>query len=89
MTVTLGSVKNYQQAPAESNKYIPLTVIIVQSLMEASIKCRDYIRQHDLGAGNWNGGLVEDEHNMFLANISYNGRAWGKGGYEIKLIEGK
>ena len=36
--------------------------------------CQRYIREHDLGGGNWTGGLVmSDDGSAELARISYNG----------------
>ena len=48
----------------------------VTSLTEASAKVRDYINRHDLGASQYDGGDVWDEHGNYTAYISYNGRIW-------------
>lgn len=49
----------------------------VASVEEASRVCRTYIAFHDLGGGNWTGGLVKDESGVAVARVSYNGRIWG------------
>ena len=35
-----------------------------------------YIKDYDLGAGNWNGGSVYDEYNNQIGYIFYNGKYW-------------
>jgi hypothetical protein len=49
--------------------------IPVATLGEASTLCRQYIRDHELGCGNWSGGRVKVNGEL-LAYISYNGRVW-------------
>ncbi len=58
----------------------------VESLTHASQVCRDFIREWELGAGNWSGGQVWDTAtNKQVARISFNGRIWDSGtGKEIK-----
>jgi hypothetical protein len=54
--------------------------IPVSTLEEASNRCRQYIREHDLGCGNWSGGFVK-VNDKDVAYISYNGRVW----YDLDL----
>ena len=53
----------------------PTRYITVKSLKEASLKCRKYIEDFNLGAGNWVGGQVSKNRKQ-VARISYNGRIW-------------
>jgi len=53
----------------------PLQVVSVKSLLEASRKCKKYIAEYNLGAGNWVGGQVS-KNNKQVARISYNGKIW-------------
>ncbi|MFQ5642329.1 MAG: hypothetical protein ACE5FQ_01380 [Thiogranum sp.] len=46
--------------------------LAVNSLEEASLKCKDFINRNYLGSGNWAGGEVF-EGNKCIAKISYNG----------------
>jgi hypothetical protein len=48
----------------------------VASLADASATCRRYIEHHQLGGGNWTGGLVLDGESRIVARVSYNGRVW-------------
>jgi hypothetical protein len=80
--VQLDSVGNpdYEdQEPGVPMPGVPTKKVAVQSLAEASAVCREYLDEHDLGGGNWSGGLVTDEHGTALAEISYNGRIWPEG----------
>jgi hypothetical protein len=56
----------------------------VSSYAEASRLCREYITQHDLGGGNWNGGQVFLDREQ-VANVSFNGRVWDMNGTEIQI----
>jgi len=49
--------------------------ISVDSVDDASRRCRDYIEKFNLGSGNWVGGDVF-ENETKIARISYNGRIW-------------
>ena len=52
----------------------------VASLEDASALCRAFIAEHDLGGGNWSGGLVRDTATgVVVARVSYNGRVWPPG----------
>lgn len=55
---------------------VPFRVKRVSSIVEAATACRDFIRDHELGGGNWTGGAVTDTKGALVATISYNGRAW-------------
>lgn len=48
---------------------------VVANLAEASLVCSDYIKENELGAGNWSGGDVYLGYKL-VARISYNGRVW-------------
>jgi hypothetical protein len=48
----------------------------VDSMAEASRRCRDYIEEHALGAGHWTGGRIRNEAGKMLAYVSYNGKVW-------------
>ena len=47
--------------------------VIVNSLEEASVECKKFIKTNELGGGNWAGGDVY-ENNIHIAKIAYNGR---------------
>ena len=53
-------------------------LIDVNTLKEASITCRQYIEENELGGGNWSGGQVY-QNNRLIAEVSYNGRVWALG----------
>ncbi len=59
---------------------------VVPSLADASQVCIAYIRNNDLGAGNFSGGQVlRQEGGAWVphAQVSYNGRVWALDGAEI------
>lgn len=78
ITVKLASVGNpdFGQNPneplwgAEPDKEVQ-----VKDLREASIVCREFISDNDLGSGNWVGGQVYEDGKQ-IARISYNSRVW-------------
>lgn len=76
MKVKLSSCPNpdYRQTEAPA----PPKTVEVKSLEHASLVCRVYILEHELGAGNWNGGQVYEGKEK-IAYISYNGRIWKEG----------
>ena len=56
------------------------TRVEVDTLREASAKCRAWIAANSVGGGNWTGGEVIDAAtDRQVAYISYNGRAWKPG----------
>ena len=60
----------------------------VASLDEASKACRDYIRENELGMGNWNGGQVFDASGTPIVQVSCNGRVWKFDDYRAgRLVE--
>ena len=73
LTVTLSSTPNPDHdewvAPA------PSFTVEVPDMEQASLACRDYIDEFDLGAGNWSGGDVFRGEQK-IARISYNGKIW-------------
>jgi hypothetical protein len=81
-TLKLRSVGNpdiAQYAPVSN----PRTVH-VNTLREASEACRAYIKEWDLGGGNWPKAHVHCNGKP-VAWISYNGRVWDMKGNEITL----
>ena len=48
----------------------------VKDLKHAQDLCMEFIKEHDLGASNWEGGVIVDYEFNFIANVSYNGRIW-------------
>ncbi|MFQ5845800.1 MAG: hypothetical protein ACE5JG_12525 [Planctomycetota bacterium] len=49
----------------------------IAGFREASVACRRFIEEHDLGGGNWSGGRVrETATGRVIALVSYNGRVW-------------
>lgn len=53
-------------------------MVHINSIEEAQQVVREYIAEHNLGSGNWNGGNVWNEQNEYIGCISYNGRFWDK-----------
>jgi len=53
----------------------PDVMVDVETLEEASQRCRDFIRENELGCGHWAGGQVYYDGEQ-IAYISYNGRVW-------------
>jgi hypothetical protein len=76
ITVTLSSVGNPDRDQYFGRDVLsPTRVVQAKAIAEASRICRAYIKQFDLGAGNWSGGLVCLGRKP-LARVSYNGRVW-------------
>ena len=59
----------------EANVSIPEKRVKVDSLEEARDVVMNFIRNNDLGSGNWTGGAVYQNGEQ-IATISYNGRVW-------------
>lgn len=55
----------------------------VLNLNLANVLCQDFIKFYNLGGSNWIGGRIIDEHNNFVARISYNGRVWDNEDWKI------
>jgi len=51
-------------------------------LAEASRLCRDYIKAHDLGSGQWTGGAVVNHDGQPVGQVSFNGRVWAPGHWQ-------
>jgi len=88
MMVLLASCGNpdYRQNPLEElYGSEPNHVKLVSSLKEASEECMRFIKDNDLGSGNWMGGEVVDDSGHVVARVSYNGRVWDKEGNEVKI----
>lgn len=75
--VQLASVGNpdFGQDPYQPLYGVENRLAQVSSLGEASRVCREFIREHELGGGNWSGGEVYWGAEV-VARISYNGRIW-------------
>jgi hypothetical protein len=88
--VVLASVGNidFGQDHRRSLPGVPRRVVHVDTLYEASQRCRAYIRDNELGGGNWSGGKVTDTTtHKEVAYVSYNGRVWQPGPYPQPEIE--
>jgi hypothetical protein len=86
MKVKLAACNNPDRPGA--GRRIAASFVPVESIKEASTVCQKFIEENELGGGNWSGGLVVDDNNTKIAQISYNGRAWQIGPYpqpEIKF----
>ena len=75
--VILASVGNPDLNQDFTSPISPTKCIDVPDLPKASMACREYIKEHSLGGGNWIGGQVFDSKGDLVASISYNGRIWG------------
>lgn len=87
MKVILASRGNPDMGQDSDKPYMycePDKEVEVESFAEASKACRKFIRDNELGYGNWSGGSVflNGKH---VAYVSYNGRVWDLGGVEIPL----
>ena len=79
MTVTLSSAGNPDQGQYYGEGALsPTLQVEVNGFKEASVVCRAYIAQHNLGAGNWTGGTIRQGKEI-IARVSYNGRVWPVG----------
>jgi len=76
--VTLSASPNYDFGPGSHQATIRLAPRRqkVASLADASRVAQLFIREHELGSGNWTGGLVTDQAGKSVARVSYNGRVW-------------
>lgn len=85
--VLLASIGNpdFGQDSRRSLPGVPRQTPCVTSLADASRACRAYIEHHELGGGNWCGGLVKKGATA-IAQISYNGRAWEPGNWPTKEL---
>ena len=76
LAVLCTSVGNPDFRQDPNSDISPSQFYAVNTLAEASKKCRQYIEDWDLGGGNWNGGQVYDIDGKIIAHISYNGKVW-------------
>lgn len=49
----------------------------VKSLKDAQERCLEFIKENDLGGGNWAGGRIK-LNGKLIGYVSYNGRVWDK-----------
>ncbi len=78
MILRLASVGNpdFNQNPSRPLEGCePDREVRVETLHEASVKCRQFIDENGLGGGNWAGGQIFDGGKQ-IARVSYNGRVW-------------
>jgi len=80
VTVTLETVGNvdHGQDPTQPLYGVPNLKAKCASVTQAQEACKNFIEEHNLGAGNWTGGEVCDESGGVVGRISYNGRFWAK-----------
>lgn len=76
-----GQNPNARKYGAEKNKFVAC-----ESFKQASELCIQFIRDNELGGGNWSGGLIT-ESGKAVARVSYNGRVWEGSAYGGKEIE--
>lgn len=57
--------------------------ITVDSLAQASERSRAYIKEHELGGGNWTGGAVFDATGAKFARVAYNGRVFALNDHDV------
>lgn len=76
-SVTLKSVGNpdHGQDPDSAVYGVESKVQRVGSLAEASLACKVFIADNELGGGNWAGGDVCQDGKL-VARTSYSGRVW-------------
>jgi len=77
---------DFRQDPSRSLSGVRKMTKKVATLREASEACLTYIRENDLGFGNWAGGQVLKDGKVF-ARISYNGRAFKQDGEHLVFTE--
>lgn len=82
MAVMLGSVRNRDFPPAQQGPEIAPHMVAVDSVEHARDLCDAFIREHDLGGGNWIGGRIHDGNGAgkLVARVSYNRRIWNADG---------
>lgn len=75
-TVELSSVGNIDFGEAwKKGEMTPTIHKPVRTFREASLVCREYRDDHNLGGGNWSGGCIRFR-GLPIAHVSYNGRVW-------------
>lgn len=87
----LRAVPNLDFAPEthQATVDVPGRWILVDSIADARKKALDFIRAWDLGGGNWSGGEIARDGQVF-ARVSYNGRIWDTATErEIALSDGE
>lgn len=77
--VTLSGCGNpdHGQNPYKSVYGVPTIMRYADTIEELQEIVKTYIRNYNLGGGNWTGGIVYDAINdIQIGHISYNGRYW-------------
>jgi hypothetical protein len=74
----LGSAPNRDFPPDQQGPEIAPWMVACDSFEHARDLCLAFIREHDLGGGNWIGGRIHDDNGAgkLVARVSYNGRIW-------------
>lgn len=80
-TVKLSACGNPDFRQGRTLPGVRARTVRVADLAEASRLCRAYIDEHELGAGNWNGGEVRDHTGAPIGRVSYNGKVWPPGAW--------
>jgi hypothetical protein len=62
--------------------WVRARTVRARDFAEASVLCRTYITENDLGASDWAGGDVRDHTGARVARVSYNGRVWPPGDWQ-------
>ena len=78
LTILLSSVGNpdHRQDPDQPLWGCPGPKrVVIQTLKEASAKCREYIDEYELGGGNWSGGEIQLDEKP-IAYVGYGGAIW-------------
>lgn len=77
MHVSLSDAGNpdFGQDPSRSVSGRRARRVKVKDFAEASKICTDYIKEHELGAGNWTGGQIEQDGKK-IAVVGFNGAVW-------------
>jgi hypothetical protein len=93
LIVALGAGPNLDFEPPSRERFIKkgLTYATVRNMKEASRTCQRFIRDNELGGGNWYAGGsgsvmpgdVFDENGEMVGRISYNGRMWSPDEKEV------
>jgi hypothetical protein len=80
--VLLSHGPNHDIADGFDGYWVPTSPCVprwqeVYTIGHASEVCREYIREWELGGGNWSGGkVIRTADNCHVARISFNGRCW-------------
>ena len=76
MNVILQAKPNndFPKGSHEATIDIPAFYMPCVSFEDASQICRSFIRDANLGSGNWSGGEIVDDNGQAIGYVAYNGR---------------